>query len=270
MARLLTYSIGLVLFASLAVFSEPTSPMFAISSGLAIGFLLPLLDTVLSNARLFRIAWYSLRTWNEHVRISASYLFCIRLEDEYLLVRGQRFDQFQPVGGVYKSHLSSYGERNRLGVLNDKLLKPDPVSEGDLRVRVPGKRLVAFVRWFESGRGREIDSWREFHEELVATGILRDDAFHYANYDFISRIYRPLRYSPWAESKELLIADILVLLPTVEQLDALRELKSSSHPDVLWATEDQIRRLGALDRSSSQTTRIAETAIWTIDATSDV
>jgi len=243
--------------------------MFAIFSGLAVGFLLPLLDTVLNNARLFRIAWYSLRTWNEHVRVSASYLYRIRLEDEYLLVKGRRFDQFQPVGGVYKTHLSSSGERNRLGLLDDNLLKPDLVSDGDLRVRVPGKRLVAFVRWFESGRGREIDGWREFYEEVVATGILPGEAFRYANCDHIARIYRPLRYSPWAESKELLIADILVLLPTHEQLNALRNLRSNPHPDVLWATEDQIRRLGATDRSSSQTTRIAETARWTVDATSD-
>lgn len=266
MARLFTYLIGLVLFVVLALVVPTASELFAIFTALAVGFLVPLLDAMLTNASLFRIAWYSLRNWNGRVRISASYLYLIRLDDEYLLIKGQRFDHFQPVGGVYKTHPSSYGERNRLGMLDDNLLKPDQISEGDLRVRVPGRRLVAFVRWFESGRGREVDGWREFYEELVATGILPGDDFRYVNYDHAARIYRPLRYSQWAESKELLIADVLELLPTPEQLAALRDLRANPHPEVLWATESQIRRLGATDRSSSQITRIAETATWTIDA----
>lgn len=266
MARLVVYLAGLSVSVIAMILSDPTGAWFAVASGLAVGFAIPLLDTLILNFRGLRIAWYSLRTWRSRVRVSASYLYRIRVDNAYLLVKGKRFDQFQPVGGVYKAHQSSSGTRSDMKILDDDLLTPDEVSDGDLRVRVPGKRLVSFVRWFESGRGRENDGWREFYEELIATGILPEESFRYIKYDRIERLYRPMRYSPWAKSQELLVADILELLPTPEQIAALRHLKSGSDPRVLWASENQIRRLGAADGAASQTTRIAETATWTIDA----
>lgn len=266
MARLVVYFVGLLASAVVMLKSEPNGGLFAVSSGLAIGFAIPLLDTLIVHFRLLRIAWYSVRTWRRRVRISASYLYRIRVGNEYLLVKGQRFDQYQPVGGVYKTHPSSSGIRTEMNVLDDDLLVPDTVSEGDLRVRVPGKHLVSFVRWFEGERGRETDGWREFYEELIATGLLRQEVFRVIKYDRIARHFHPMRYSRWAESQELLIADVLELLPTPEQLAELQRLKSSSDRRVLWASESRIRRLGAIDGAANQTTKISETAVWTIDA----
>ena len=265
MTRLIVYSIGLVISMVGMFNSRPDGGFFAVSSGLAIGFLIPLLDTLIVSSHFLKIAWYSLRTWRSRVRISASYLYRIRVDDKYLLVKGQRFDQFQPVGGVYKVHPSSSGRRRDLGVLDDDLLVPDDVSDGDLRVRVLGKNLLPFVRWFEEGRGRETDGWREFYEELIATDLLPREVFRVIKYDRIKRIYRPMQYSPWAASQELLIADILELLPTDDQLVALRQLRSRIDRRVLWASEKQIRRLGAEDGAANQATRIAQTAVWTID-----
>lgn len=264
MARLLIYLVGLLL--SIAAMSrlETDGGAFAVASGFAVGFAIPLIDAALVHLRHFKVAWYALRTWRTRVRVSASYLYRIRVDSEYLLVKGKRFDQYQPVGGVYKAHASSSGRRNELNVLNDDLLVPDEVSESDLRVRVPGKNLMAFLRWFEEGRGREVDGWREFYEELVATGILPGDAFRFVKYDVVRRYYHPLRYSPWAESKELLIADVLELLPTPEQIGHLRDLKSRQDLRYLWATEEQIRRRGATSGSAEQKIHIAENAEWTI------
>ena len=186
------------------------------------------------------------------------------MDGAYLLVKGQRFDQYQPVGGVYKTHPSSSGIRNGMKILDDDLLVPDAVSEGDLRVRVPGRNLLRFVRWYEGERGRETDGWREFYEELVATGIFSHSAFKLVKYDRVERLYRPLRFSPWAKSQELLIADVLELLPTDEQLEELRASMTRPDSRILWATEDQIRRRGARVGEPNQTTNIAETATWTI------
>lgn len=265
MARLLVYFIGMLVATVVMINSDPDGGFFAVSSGVAIGFAIPLIDTVIVHSRFLKISWYSLLTWNKRVRISASYLYRIRVDGDYLLVWGKRFDQYQPVGGVYKAHTSSWGTRNDLNVLDDDLLVPDEVSEGDLRVRVPGRNLLAFVRWFEEERGRETDGWREFYEELVATGILPQEAFRVVKYDRVTRRYNPMRYSQWAQSQEVLIADILELLPTDDQLAELRKLKGRSDSRILWASESQIRRLGAADGASSQTTRIAQTAGWTID-----
>lgn len=266
MVRLLVYSIGLLVSIAVTVNSDPDGGYFAVSSGFAIGFAIPLLDSLIVHSGLLKIACYSLRTWKGRVRISASYLYRIRVDGDYLLVKGERFDHYQPVGGVYKTHPSSSGRRNDMRILDDTLLVPDEVSEGDLRVRIPGRNLLPFVRWFEEERGRETDGWREFYEELIATGILSQENFRTIKYDRIERLYRPLKYSRWAQSQELLIADILELLPTSDQLHELRRLKSSTDRRVLWASESQIRRLGAAEGAANQTTRIAETAIWTVDA----
>ncbi|GAB3141679.1 hypothetical protein GCM10027057_25650 [Marisediminicola antarctica] len=245
--------------------SDPGDGFFAVSSGLAIGFAIPLIDALIVHFRFLKIAWYSLRTWRTRVRVSVSYLYRIRVDNEYLLVEGKRFDQYQPVGGVYKFHPASSGIRNEMNLLDDDLLEPDDVSEGDLRVRIPGKHLLAFVRWFESGSGRETDGWREFYEELVAPGLLPKSAFRHIKYDRVGRHYHPMRFSPWAKSQELLIADIFEILPTQPQIDELRRLKSSGDARVLWASEDQIRRRGAADGAASHTTKISQTAVWTID-----
>lgn len=265
LARLIVYLSAFVIAVAVMFSSAPDGPWFAVSSGVAVGFLIPILDTLVLNGRFLRMACYSLRTWRTRVRISVSYLYRIKVDNEFLLVKGQRFEQYQPVGGVYKAHPSSSGVRREMNVLDDNLLSPDAVSEGDLRVRVPGRKLLAFLRWFERGQGRELDGWREFYEELIATGILPEDTFRFIKYDFVRRIYRPMRYSQWAQGQEILIADILELLPTPEQDRALRELKGHSDPRILWATERQIRRLGATDGAASQTTQIARTAEWTID-----
>lgn len=265
MTRPLVYLFVLLVSIVVMSTSDPGGVAFSVSSGLAIGFAIPLVDTLIVHSQSLRIIWYSVCTWRSRVRISASYLYRIHVDGEYLLVKGKRFDQYQPVGGVYKAHVSSTGVLSDLNVLNDNLLTPDQVSEGDLRVRVPGKKLVQFVRWFETERGRETDGWREFYEELIATGILSPEVFRFVKYDRIRRMYRPMRYSKWAKSQELLIADILELLPTPEQLEQLKKLKSTSNPSILWAPEERIRRLGAETGAASQTTQIAETAMWTID-----
>ncbi|WP_425313163.1 hypothetical protein [Microbacterium esteraromaticum] len=202
MPRLVIYTMGLLVSTVVMTISNVNSIPFVISSGLLIGFAIPLLDAIIANHRHLRIAWYGLRTWRHRVRVSVSYLYRIRVDNEYLLVKGNRFEQYQPVGGVYKYHPSSAETRNALRLLDDDLLVPDDVSEGDLRVRVPGRKLVAFVRWFENGSGRETDGWREFYEETIATEILPGDHFRHIKYDHLERIYQPLRFSPWADSRK--------------------------------------------------------------------
>lgn len=39
---------------------------------------------------------------NEEIRVSAAYLFRIKIENKYLLVKGNKISQYQPIGGVYK------------------------------------------------------------------------------------------------------------------------------------------------------------------------
>lgn len=264
MARVFIYLFGLIASILAACFIGVSNAWFTVPAGFAVGFLIPLVDALITNAKWLKLIVYSVRTWRGRVRVSISYLYRIRVDNDYMLIRGARFPQFQPVGGVYKFHPSSQGLRLQLDIRDDELLVPDQISDHDLRVRVPGKHLLAFVKWFEKGIGRETDGWREFYEELIAPGILPEELFRVVRYDRIGRHWEPMRLSGWAGSQEILIADILELLPSSEQLEALRQLKVDSHPKILWATEPQIRRHGALEGSSSQNTTISRTATWAL------
>jgi hypothetical protein len=195
----------------------------------------------------------SLRFRNSYIRLSISYLFRIKVDSEYLLIRSKRFPAFQPVGGVYKRFASSTTFFQELEILDDDLVPFDEVSKDDLRVRVKGKHLVAFISWFYSGKDRELSPWREFYEELVKPGHLPSEVFPYIFYRHIKRYEHPLRYSDYAKSQELLIADIYDLVLNSAQNECLNKLHASkgSTDELIWVDEDRVRRRGALPGENS-------------------
>lgn len=152
---------------------------------------------------------------------------------------------------------------NRLGVLDDDLVAIDAVSRNDLRIRIPASNLISFMRWPDSGQSRETSSWREFYEELIEPGLLPVEKFPFIFDSFVRREIRPLRFSDYAQSRELLIADIRELLPTPDQETALRNLKEIEHSEIRWVTESEIRRRGAKP-GEGQDIIIAEPALWTL------
>jgi len=247
---------------TLSFLKEGSAP-FTLISGIMIGIAIPLLDAFAANYRYLRLAYYSARYRNQNVRVSASYLFRIKIDNTYLLVKGHRWQHYQPVGGVYKVSDGARQILDDVGALDDNLVPIDAVSLHDLRIRILGRNLVSFVRWFETGRSRETSPWREFYEELVKPEIIPSSEFPFVLDNFIRRDIRPIRYSNYAESQELFIADIHELLPTPGQFAALRSLKDSGHTDVIFATEDHIRRLG-ISPGQNQNIAIAETAAWTL------
>lgn len=262
-ARALAYLIALVACALVLPFIAPSSAPFILISGIIIGIAIPMLDAIATNSRYLRLAWYSIRYRGQRIRLSVSYLFRIKVDETYLLIHSQRWPTFGPVGGVYKVSPSAKGFLDDIGTLTDNLVPIDEASRNDLRIRIPASKLINFMRWFESGRSRETSQWREFYEELIEPNILPLDCFPFIFHDFIRREIRPIRYSQYAQCMELLIADIHELVPTSQQLAALQSLKRDGSPSTIWATEDQIRRLGATPGKPQELT-IAETAVWTL------
>lgn len=261
MGRFIAY-VGIVIVAGITLcFLPSSSGSFAIVGGIATGFLIPLVDIAATGRRYFRIAWYSLRYRNQRIRVSISYLYRIKLDNVYLLIRGRRFSTYVPVGGVYKVSPGATLALARMNVLNDDLVPLDAMSTGDLRVRIPGKNLMGFVRWFESGDSRETAPWREFWEELVSPGVLPASAFPWVLHDYVRRYFSKIRYSSYAQSMELFIADVYELLPTPYQKLALEKLKHEGHPDIVWATQDQVLRRGVVPGVSQQV-HIGDPAEW--------
>lgn len=250
--------VGLIFFRSeLAV---------ALLTGTITAFVLPIVDASVTNSHYLRLAMSSIAHFNGRVRVSISYLFRIEVNGEYLLVRGSRYTyQFQPVGGVYKFNPSARNMFREWNVETDDFIPIDDVSLDDLRVRIPGRHLLRFVRWFETGRNREVGPLREFNEELVQAGHLSVENFKYVRCDFLRRQINPVRYSDYAQSYELLIADIFEVVPTPEQQSELEVLRgnASSSADLLWASAERIRRRGAVP-GRPHDERVSITAEWTL------
>ncbi|MFF5639003.1 hypothetical protein [Streptomyces sp. NPDC012825] len=217
------------------------------TAGLSVGLFVPVIDEMAQNWGNIRHLWYSLRYRKRSIRVSTSYLFKICLDGKYLLIRGSRYrTQFQPVGGVHKVSPQGNATLSAMGVTDDDLIPLDAVSYGDLRVRVPGKKIFQFFKWFDSRQGREDSPWREFQEELLSTGILPQEKFPHIMHNYLKREVDPIRYSEWAESLEILVADVYELVPNQEQEEAFRQLATAEHPDIAWVTSQQIRRRGAV------------------------
>lgn len=205
-------------------------------------------------------AWYR----NTTIRFSISYLYRIKVEGKYLLIKGKRVaNQYQPVGGVYKRYRESFYALQGLDVTDDNNIPIDDISVDDLRVKLPGKNVSAFLTWFNTELGREVSPSREFHEELLQTGILSRKNFPYPSYIFLKRVQTSIRYSKYFNCKEILIADVFELKPNSEQLEELKRLMLSSTDEIVWVDEERIKRLGALPGSLSNFT-ISETANWII------
>jgi hypothetical protein len=245
MGRLLVYAF-LAASSGVASFLVSNSTVINMTTGFSMGMFIPVVDEIGKNWEQLRHIWYSLRYRNRSIRVSTSYLFRIVIDGKYLLIRGSRYpNQFQPVGGVHKVSPQGSTALSTMNVVGDDLIPVDPSSDGDIRVRVPGKRVVQFFRWFDSREGREDSPWREFQEELLASEVLPAEKFPHIMHNYVRRDVDKIRYSPWADSLEILVADIYELIPTPEQESVLRQIAQTGHPDLVWVTPSQIQRRGA-------------------------
>ena len=263
MLRVYLYLLAIVAGGISLVFIDAGTTPFVLIVGAMIAIAAPLLDGIATNAKSIKLIWYCVRYRKQTVRLSVSYLFRIKVDNSYLLIKGKRWTQFQPVGGVYKYTDGAKAFMDEIGARPDDLVRADDISLNDLRIRIPGRKISIFVRWFESGRSRETSPWREFYEELIGPGFLAFEDFPFIVEDFIRRDIRPIRYSDYAKSWELLIADIYELIPTGGQLAALRNLKATGHQDLIWAREEQIARRG-ITPGENQAIEISPTAEWTL------
>ncbi|MEM9157743.1 MAG: hypothetical protein AAGB46_01745 [Verrucomicrobiota bacterium] len=202
---------------------------------------------------------------DSYVRISISALWRICIEEKYLLVGSERRPtNFQPVGGVLKRYITSFEYLESLGVLDDDKIPIDSVSHKDLRVRVKGTRLLEFLDWYSSRRGREISPWREFYEELLATGILRGECFRHVAYEKIWTYVSGVFWSDVLDCYQLRIAEVSNLIPTEDQAKSLRGLMNVEDERYYWADSARIRARG-VSPPNSLGENISITASWILD-----
>lgn len=201
------------------------------------------------------------------IRFSISALLRIEADGKFLLTKGNRIEQFQPVGGVLKAFITAHAKLGNLGVKADSKIPIDQDSRDDLRVFVPRRSIEEFVRWYLEGRGRETSPWREFNEELVETGVLNAENFRAPSFDYIERRVEGIRWTPHFQCYEVLIAEVFALVPTLKQIEELRALHDRNDtPSVMWASPALIRARGYDAASQQELTRISDHSSWILDA----
>ncbi len=167
---------------------------------------------------------------NTMIRISFAYLYRIKVDNKFFLVKSKKTKLYQPVGGAYKCNEE---EReyltNNFFVEDDVKGTPSDSRKNDYRMCVPNKYLRKFVKRFNTTNGREQYNslTREFKEELFDTGILSQDDFEFLEYTFVGRNMSDVHYSEVCGHYELLIADILDVKLSEKQVQIFRNLNGN-------------------------------------------
>lgn len=227
-----------------------------------------LIDQALENIKQLKLLWMTrFKLRNQKIRFSMSYIFRIHINDKYLLVKNSKWDFYQPVGGVYKINIGE--EKNlmdKYGMERDKKMKTYGIAKNDLRVFVPAKKALCFLKWFESGKNREVSHWREFYEELVGPKVLNIDEFPHIEYRFVGNLKTPLKFNKKWECYELLSYDVYDLTPTPKQEEALISLLKGGDTDyVKWADEKIINSYGYDERQKKDIYKIGAHTKWTLN-----
>ena len=227
------------------------------------GFAVPVADELIRARRQLRFIWMSGVAFRRYVRLSISYLYRIKVDGKYLLIKGRRHDQFQPVGGVFKVYPTGKARLVEWEALDDNLYAIDPLGADDLRVRIRGKYITPFSDGSMTVEERETDSWREFQEELVASGFLSPNLFQHVRADYVGTGDTGLRWGAQPQSLELIYAEVFELIPTEDQAVALRAAVGGNDR-LYWASEEEIRRQGA-SLGQGVVKAISEHSLWIVE-----
>lgn len=180
------------------------------------------------------------------IRISFAYLYRIKVGNKYLLVKNSRgTDKFQPVGGVYKFNKNEKKVlKNHFHIMDDDKVTIDNSSRDDYRLRMENQFLLEFIDRFncaDSERERISNVGREFKEELIDSGILNWNTIRYR---YCGRHMSELKFGEHFQIYELLLADIVELLPTEQQLLDLQHLMEQKTNQYYFASKEEIDSLG--------------------------
>jgi hypothetical protein len=222
------------------------SELYGIVIGLILSLIIGAVVWIYKERDLLLIYWQCYRSWEpSELRLTFAYLYKIEVNGRYLLVKSNRFNTYQPVGGVYKYfHPETVREFHTIGVVPDNKIKNDADSEHDIRLILQKKKnLRKFFKWFFRKENRETDPWREFYEELVRPGIVAASKFGYIHYELVGQHIEPIHMDTFFNIDTLKYVDVYIpKFLNNEQVEEVRHLQTLSHPnpDYIWVTRQEI------------------------------
>lgn len=244
-----------------------SSTLFNLSIELVGGIVLFAILNFLQNInRLYFYFQTQVLLRKKEVRLSIAYLFRIKVDGKFLLVKSNRRNYYQPVGGAFKTLPGSEKIFEKLNVKSDRLIETEKgIAKNDLRVFVKGINVVEFIEWFNSKEDRETSPWREFCEELISTNILPWKQFRYIDYKFKGTIQTPILDLDSGD-KGMFIYEIYDLVINDEQKPILKKLLLSGNSDkFIWADEYLIKRLGHSENEKGYIHEIAQHTKWALN-----
>jgi hypothetical protein len=202
----------------------------------------------------------------KEVRLSIAYLFRIKVDGKYLLVKSRTRNYFQPVGGAFKTLPGSEKIFEKLKVKADRMIETEKgIAKNDLRVYVKGINVIEFLEWFKSKEDREISPWREFCEELISENILPWKEFRYIDYKYKGTVRTPI-ITLDSGDKGMFLYEIYDFVVNDDQKPILQALQQKGDTDTyIWAEEYLINRLGHDERSKRYTNEIAPHTKWALN-----
>ncbi|WP_458627198.1 SMODS-associated NUDIX domain-containing protein [Winogradskyella sp. PC D3.3] len=209
-----------------------------------------LIEFVIVNRKRLWLSIFSkyLEIKGERIRFSMSYLYRIKVDDKYLLVKNNNYGQFQLVGGKYKILEDTRALlKKEFDAIDDPKLPNKGIMKDDFALFIPAKHALKFIDWFNKGKDREASHWREFYEELIEGkgSFLSKQKFPYVNYNFLGKVLTPIKKTPGWDCYEILQYDILDLKPSPEQRQELLQLKEKGDSNhIKWASKELIQCLG--------------------------
>ena len=226
---------------------------------------------VVTNFSRLRLSLYLfwLALSKQRVRFSMAYLYLIKVEDKYLLVKNFNFGHYQLVGGKYKRFERTQSIlSNDFDARDDLKLANSGGMKDDFALFIPALKALKFLDWFNTGKDREVSHWREFYEELIEgkSSVLSQNNFKYVNYYFKGTIQTPIHTTPGWGCKEILQYDILELIPTEIQYKDLKNLYDQGDSDYIkWADEELIQCLGHCNRQKRLLYKIGAHTKWAVN-----
>lgn len=227
--------------------------LYGMSIGIGIALIIEFLNFLHNESPFLKLyyACFVKSTTNPSIRLTIAYLYKIEVQGKYLLVKSRNIQNaYQPVGGVYK-YFDPEAKvfLNSISVITDNSIPNDDINERDLRVKMTNrKNIKAFLKWFFSNSQREIDPWREFYEELVATGLLSNNNFQYIHYEKVGQHFEPIHFDTFYHIDTFKYVDIYIpKFLNQNQKNEIRNLRNTISTEYIWATENEIKNNITMD-----------------------
>lgn len=190
-----------------------------------------------ANYRRIGLFIKSLIYWNQDIRFSIAYLYKIKINNKYLLIKGSKIEQLQPVGGVYKVCSSFSTIERKLNIIFEN--ERGFYEQEDLRFCTKGKNISKVLNWFDSRENREVTVYREFYEEIIKNDILPIEVLSSMRIEFLKQIKPKMSYSKHFKKNEILLFDIYEIHLANEYIDMIcRDVKEKNDLIKLVDRED--------------------------------